>query len=106
MRIVANLVRGKAVPEALNQLHFLSNKAAKPIETTIKSAVSNLFDKADKGQRVDDDALVVREIFVDQGTVFKRFQPVSRGRAHRIRKPTAHLTVVVGLREAEEEAAA
>jgi len=102
MRIVADQVRGKAVTEALNTLHFLPQKAAAPIEKTIQSAVANLFDKEDS--RVDEETLVVSEIFVDEAPVFKRFQPVSRGRAHRIKKRNSHLTVVVATREEEVEA--
>jgi large subunit ribosomal protein L22 len=104
MRIVADVVRGKAVTAAMSQLHFMPQKAAKPIEMTIQSAVHNLMTKAEKGQRVDEESLIVREIFVDQGAAFKRFRPVSRGRAHRIRKPTAHLTVVIGTKEVAAEA--
>lgn len=101
MRIVADQVRGKAVADALNTLHFLPQKAAAPIEKTIQSAVANLFDQAED-ERVDEEALVVSEIYVDAAPVFKRFQPVSRGRAHRIKKRNSHLTVVVATREEAE----
>lgn len=101
MRIVADQVRGKAVTDALNTLHFLPQKAAAPIEKTIQSAVANLFNKAED-ERVDEESLVVSEIFVDAAPVFKRFQPVSRGRAHRIKKRNSHLTVVVATREEAE----
>jgi large subunit ribosomal protein L22 len=101
MRIVADQVRGKGVTEALNTLHFLPQKAAAPIEKTIVSAVSNLFNKAED-ERVDEESLVVSEIYVDEAPVFKRFQPVSRGRAHRIKKRNSHLTVVVATRADEE----
>ncbi|MEP0545532.1 MAG: 50S ribosomal protein L22 [Rhodothermales bacterium] len=100
MRIVADQVRGKAVTEALNMLHFLPQKAAAPIEKTIQSAVHNLLDQAED-ERVDEETLVVSEIFVDEAPVFKRFQPVSRGRAHRIKKRNSHLTVVVASRADE-----
>lgn len=103
MRIVADQVRGKSVAAALNVLHYLPQKAAQPIEKTIQSAVANLMDRSD--DPVNDDALYVREIYVDQAPAFKRFRPVSRGRAHRIKKHTSHLTVVVAERgEAEATA--
>ena len=103
MRIVADQVRGKAVTEALNLLHFLPQKAAAPIEKTIQSAVHNLLDQAED-ERVDEETLVVSAIFVDEAPVFKRFQPVSRGRAHRIKKRNSHLTVVVAPRAEAAEA--
>ncbi len=103
MRIVADQVRGKGITEALNTLHFLPHKAAAPIEKTLLSAVANLRDQAEEG--VDEDALVVQAIMVDEAPVFKRFRPVSRGRAHRIKKRNSHLTIVVGpAAEADAEA--
>ena len=105
MRIVADVVRGKRVQEALRTLHFMPQKAARPIEFTIQSAVANLFDQ-NKDERVDETTLVVAEIKVDEAPFFKRFRPVSRGRAHPILKRSSHLTVVVGTGVAETEAAA
>jgi large subunit ribosomal protein L22 len=99
MRIVADQVRGKGVAEALNVLHYLPQKAATPIEKTIQSAVANLFDQSDAA--VNEEVLYVREIFVDEAPFFKRFRPVSRGRAHRIKKRNSHLTVVVAARDVE-----
>jgi large subunit ribosomal protein L22 len=94
MRIVADVVRGKNVAEALRTLHFLPQKASRPIELTIQSAVANLIDQND--DRVDVDTLVVQTIQVDEAPFLKRFIPVSRGRAHPILKRSSHLTVVVG----------
>lgn len=99
MRIVADVVRGKNVQDALSTLHFLPQKAARPIELTIQSAVANLFDQ-NQDERLDEDALVVKIIMVDEAPFLKRFQPVSRGRAHRILKRSSHLTVVVGTPDA------
>lgn len=100
MRIVVDTVRGKNVQEALSTLHFLPQKAAGPIEKTIQSAVANLFDQ-NRDASIDETALVVKEIYVDEAPFFKRFRPVSRGRAHPIKKRSSHLTVVVGLPESE-----
>lgn len=103
MRIVADQVRGKSVPEALNMLHFLPQRAAEPVEFTIKSAVHNLMDQ-NQGERFNEDDLVVSEIFVNQAPMFKRIRPVSRGRAHRIHKRSSHLTVVIAQRGDEADA--
>jgi large subunit ribosomal protein L22 len=105
MRPVVNVVRGKRVPEALNSLNFLPQKVTRIVKLTIMSAVHNLMDR-NREERLDEKELVVREIRVDEGPRFKRFQPVSRGRAHPILKRTAHLTVVVGTAEEEVEASA
>jgi large subunit ribosomal protein L22 len=96
MRIVADVVRGKNVQEALAQLHFMPQKAARPIERTIQSAVANLLDQ-NQDERVDETALVVQQILVDEAPYLKRWRPVSRGRAHPILKRSSHLTVVVGM---------
>lgn len=101
MRIVADTVRGKNVQEALAKLHFMPQKAARPIERTIQSAVANLLDQR-KDERIDETALVVRQILVDEAPYFKRWRPVSRGRAHPILKRSSHLTVVVGTPDATE----
>ncbi len=95
MRVVINAVRGKKVPDALNILHFMPQKATRTIELTIQSAVYNLLEKF-RDERPDQDQLVIREIRVDGATMFKRHQSAPRGRAHPILKRTSHLTVVVG----------
>ena len=105
MRIVADVVRGKNVQEVLNTLHFMPQKAARPIELTIQSAVANLIDR-NQDERVDESALVVQEIRVDEAPFFKRFQPVSRGRAHPILKRSSHLMVVIGTPKTENAEAA
>ena len=103
MRTVINVVRGKRVPEALNILNFLPQQVTMTVKTTILSAVHNLMDKH-SDERFDEDALVVKEIRVDEGPMFKRFRPAPRGRAQRIRKRTSHLTVIVGTPAPEEDA--
>ena len=100
MRIVADVVRGKPVEEAIRTLQFLPQKAARPVELAIRSALANLFDQ-NQDERIDDSALIVKTIMVDGAPVLKRFQPVSRGRAHPILKRSSHLTVVVGTPDEE-----
>lgn len=94
MRSVVNVVRGKSVPEALDALNFLPQKVTRTVKLTILSAVHNMMDQ-NPDERIDENQLVVKEIRVDEGPRFKRFRPVSRGRAHPIQKRTCHLTVVV-----------
>src|SRR5690625_108692 len=94
MRTVVNALRCKRVGDALSALHFLPQKATRPIEITIQSAVYNLLDKF-KDERIDENELIVREIRVDDGPRFKRFQAGPRGRARPIIKRSSHLTVVV-----------
>ncbi len=104
MRIVADVVRGQNVEKALNTLHFMPQKAARPIERIIHSAVANLIDQHPE-ERVDETSLVISEIMIDEAPFLKRFRPVSRGRAHPILKRSSHLTVVVGMPVSTEEKA-
>lgn len=88
-RLVADLVRGSHVQDALDSLKFLNKKAAPVISKMIHSAVAN----AKSSATVDVDSLVVSEIFVDEGPTWKRFLPRAQGRATPIRKRTSHITV-------------
>lgn len=99
MRQVVNLVRGKGAAEAMSILKFMPQKATEAVERAINDAIFNLIDKEE--ERFDEGDLVIREIRVDEGPVFKRFRPAARGRAHPYRKRTSHLTVVVGTPDAE-----
>lgn len=101
MRIIINEVRGMRVPEALNKLRFMPQVAARTVEKTIAAAYSNLKNWCETHEvpEPDENTLYVREIFVDGAPMFKRIQPVSRGRAFRIQKRNSHLTVVVAAKE-------
>jgi len=105
MRIVVNVVRGMRVSDALSQLHYMPQSAARWVEATIHSAVHNLIDRA-ADERVDEDEIVIQSIAVDSAPMIKRFRPAPRGRAHRIRKRMSHLTVVVGSPEELESESA
>lgn len=98
MRIVVNEVRGLPVADALNKLHFMPQVAARAVEETVQSAVYNLLDKF-KDEAINEEEAYISEIFVNGAPMFKRIQPVSRGRAHRIKKRNSHLTVVVRVDE-------
>ncbi len=90
-RLVANMVRGKAVQEALNILKFSPQKPADIVAKVLRSAVANAEQKGVS----DIDRLFVKALFVDQGPVLKRFMPRAQGRATKIRKPTSHILVVL-----------
>lgn len=90
-RLVADLIRGKAVSEALDILEFSPQKAAHLIKKIVESAVAN----AENNEGLDVDDLKVSTIFVDEGTTLKRIMPRAKGRADRILKRSCHITVKV-----------
>lgn len=90
-RLVANLVRGKDVSEAVKTLTYLNKKSATMIKKLIESAVAN----ADYKKTMDIDKLYVKSIQVDGGPALKRFMPRAQGRAFGIRKKTSHINVVL-----------
>lgn len=96
LRRVVNTIRGRTVAEAMQALHFLPQAATRPVELVIRSAVHNLINQYE-GERFDDDRMIIREICVDEGPVFKRFRPAPRGRAHPYRKRLSHVRVVVSI---------
>jgi len=98
MRLVIDLIRGKAVEEALTILHFAPKHAAKTAEKVLRSAIANIQNK-EEGGRVDTGTLFVKEAFVDGGPVVKRISPAPMGRAFRIRKRSNHVTIVVSQRQ-------
>jgi large subunit ribosomal protein L22 len=95
MRLVADLVRGERVEKALNILKFNSKEASGRLEKLLLSAIANWQSKNEEAN-IEDAELVVKEIRVDSGTMLKRLRPAPQGRAHRIRKRSNHVTLVVG----------
>ena len=93
VRMVADLVRGKDVDDALTLLQFTPKKAAPVLAKLIESAVYNVEESGELDWDVDD--LFVSEIFVDEGPTMRRFRPRAMGRATRINKRTSHITVVL-----------
>mgnify|MGYP001581565046 CR=1 FL=1 len=91
--LVAGMVRGMPVNKALDLLKFTPKKAAHFLYKVIDSAAAN----AENNFKQNRDQLVIKEIIVNEGSTFKRFQPVSRGRGHPILKRTAHISVKVGI---------
>ena len=90
-RRVVNLVRGLPAREALTVLQFAPQAASEQVYKVLASAIAN----AENNERLDPDALLVSEAFVDEGPTLKRFRPRAQGRAYRIRKRTCHITVAV-----------
>ena len=95
MRLVADLVRGEKVEHALNILKFNQKEASGRLETLLLSAIANWQSKNEEAN-IEEAELVVKEITVDSGSMLKRLRPAPQGRAHRIRKRSNHVTIVVG----------
>lgn len=95
MRLVADLVRGERVEKALNILKFSSKEASNRLEKLLLSAVANWQAKNEEAS-IEEAELFVQEIRVDGGSMLKRLRPAPQGRAHRIRKRSNHVTIVVG----------
>jgi large subunit ribosomal protein L22 len=91
-RLVADMVRGKKVDQALNILNFTPKKAAGIVKKAIESAIAN----AEHNDGADIDELKVKAIHVEQGATLKRFAARAKGRGNRISKPTCHIFVTVG----------
>lgn len=91
VRKLIGVIKGKSVERGLSLLKFMPEKAAGIVEKIIHSAVSN----ADQKSNIDVDKLVIRNIFVDNGPLLKRFGARARGRGTRILKRTSHVTVIL-----------
>ena len=91
-RLVADLIRGKKVDQALNILTFTPKKAAGIVKKAVESAVAN----AEHNDGADVDELKIKSIYVEQGATLKRFSARAKGRGNRISKPTCHIFVTVG----------
>lgn len=94
MRLMADLVRGEKVDKALNILKFSSKESSRKLEKLLLSAINNWQQKNEDASLEDAD-LFVKEIRVDGGTMLKRLRPAPQGRAHRIRKRSNHVTLVL-----------
>ena len=102
--LVLELIRGKKASEALSILRFTKKSVARDVEKTLRSAIANAVNVADKNQkrRLDEDDLVVSAAYADQGPTQKRVRPAPMGRAYQVLRRTTHVTVKV----AEQEASA
>ena len=91
VRLVAGLVKGKSVNEAIAELDFLAKRAGLPIKKLLLSAVANA-----KSMGIDAENLFVKELRVDKGITMKRMMPAAMGTGHRINKRTSHLNLLLG----------
>jgi len=95
MRLVVDTIRGKGVGQALTILKFTQRSAAGSVYKTLLSAIANWQEKTGVESGADSHGLFIKTAFVDGAGMLKRFQPAPHGRAHRIRKRSCHLTIVV-----------
>ena len=91
VRKLVDAVKGKPAETGLNTLRFMPQKAAGMVEKILKSAVAN----ASQNTKLDVDALVIKNVIVNEGPLIKRFRARARGRGSRILKRTSHITVIV-----------
>ena len=94
MRLAADLIRGVEVNKALNILQFSNKDAAKSLEKLFRSAIANWEQKNEEAD-ITEENLIVSKIEVGGGAMLKRIQPAPQGRAHRIRKRSNHVTIIV-----------
>lgn len=97
MRLVADMVRGQGVEKSLYLLKHSPKEASNRLYKLLLSAVSN-WQAKNVGQRIEEANLYIKEVFVDSARMMKRVQPAPQGRAHRIRKRSNHVTLIVDSR--------
>ena len=98
MRIVADLVRGKSVDQALDIFRFSQKEASRKLEKLLLSAISN-WQVKNKEANIEDANLYIHEIKVDSASMLKRIRTAPQGRAHRIRKRSNHVTIVLNTKD-------
>jgi len=94
MRMVADLIRGVEVNKALNILNHNTKLGSIGLEKLLRSAIAN-WEQKNEGKDVSEQGLVVKSIEVSNGTMLKRIQPAPQGRAHRIRKRSNNVTIIL-----------
>ena len=94
MRLVADVIRGKEVGAALNILKFTRTANALPMEKLLRSAIAN-WQAKNEGSDIAESNVIVKEIRVDVSRTLKRISPAPQGRAHRIRKRSNHVTIIL-----------
>ncbi|HMN88899.1 MAG TPA: 50S ribosomal protein L22 [Saprospiraceae bacterium] len=98
MRLVVNNIRGKKVEDALDILRYSKQESAMWLEKLLRSAIANWEYKLNGTESADDYELFVHTVFSDEAGMLKRFRPAPHGRAHRIRKRSNHVTIIVANR--------
>jgi large subunit ribosomal protein L22 len=102
MRLVTDMIQGMEVNRALDVLRFTKKEASEKVEKLLLSAIANWQSK-NEGARIEESNLVVKEAKVDQSRTLKRMQPAPQGRAHRIRKRSNHVTIVIDSKNVMEQ---
>tara|TARA_B100000405_G_C16653329_1_gene399290 strand:+ start:587 stop:994 length:408 start_codon:yes stop_codon:yes gene_type:complete len=102
MRLVADLIRGLDIDKAINILKFNPKEASLRLEKLLLSAISN-WEQKNAGSNIEESNLYIKEITVDSGRMLKRIQPAPQGRAHRIRKRSNHVTLILGTKKIENK---
>ena len=102
MRLVTDMIKGVEVNKALDMLKFSSKEASRKVEKLLLSAIANWQTK-NEGARIEESNLYVKEAYVDQSRTLKRIQPAPQGRAHRIKKRSNHVTVVIDSQNVVEQ---
>ena len=95
MRLVADIIRGVEINKALGILKFSTKEASNRLEKLLRSSIAN-WEAKNPDLRLEDTQLCVQTIFVDSAKMIKRIQPAPQGRAHRVRKRSNHVTIIVG----------
>ncbi len=94
MRLVTDMVKGIEVNKALDMLKFSSKEASRKVEKLLLSAIAN-WQAKNEGAKIEESNLVIKEAYVDVSKALKRIQPAPQGRAHRIKKRSNHVTIVI-----------
>ena len=102
MRLVADLIRGLDIDKAINTLKFNPKEASLRLEKLLLSAIAN-WEQKNAGSNIEESNLYIKEITVDSGRMLKRIQPAPQGRAHRIRKRSNHVTLILGTKKKENK---
>ena len=102
MRLVTDMISGVEVNKALDMLKFSSKEASIRVEKLLLSALANWQNK-NEGARIEESNLFVKEAYVDQSRSLKRIQPAPQGRAHRIKKRSNHVTIVIASKDLIEQ---
>jgi large subunit ribosomal protein L22 len=101
MRLMADMIRGMEANKALDVLRFSPQAASKGMEKLLLSVIAN-WQAKNEGARIEESGLFVKEVFVDSARMLKRLRPAPQGRAHRIRKRSNHVTIILGSKTAGE----
>ncbi len=104
MRLVADLIRGQRVELALHTLQYNAKQPAERLRKLLLSAIAN-WQAKNEGARIEDSDLYIKEVFVDSGRQLKRIRTAPQGRAHRIRKRSNHVTILLDSRNKAVETA-